>query len=458
MTPNLALELDDNTAQEFHEQIQTLQKKVDDQEADFSTQRADFQFEISRLTAALREANNAHKREKDRAESVERELLTIRTQNEGDFNVRRIMEQRHSKLSKELEELRHDHASALSHATEQAKTTEVIKQELAQARAEAEEIKVLEAEQAKKIAQLLADQTAALQNLEEARLRGEDLEYQIQAARTENDTVNRALREASEQKDKLLRAQAQEHDRMMRDHIAEADGDRAVLEHRYFEVEATLNNTVSQFKEAQAEVEVLRADNVGLREELQRAEHELREARHLERVLRDDLSAGVASQSEFERRLESNERLIAEILDTAIAFRNSHLRALSTLQSIAVYPGSSTRLPMDLTDSVLSPGFHSINPESDEPFPIDAANPISALEMLRSYDQDHLSESVSKVGMVIRKWQKQCKEYRERSKGKISFRNFAKGDLALFLPTRNSVSKSWAAFNGKLFDTLASLF
>jgi autophagy-related protein 11 len=64
-----------------------------------------------------------------------------------------------------------------------------------------------------------------------------------------------------------------------------------------------------------------------------------------------------------------------------------------------------------------------------------------ALEILRD---DHFLEIVTKS---IRKWQKQCKAYRERSKGKISFRNFAKGDLALFLPTRNSVSKPWAALS-----------
>jgi autophagy-related protein 11 len=91
---------------------------------------------------------------------------------------------------------------------------------------------------------------------------------------------------------------------------------------------------------------------------------------------------------------------------------------------------------------------HSIISHLDEPSPIDPSDPATALEALRAFDHDHFLEAITKTGSTIRKWQKQCKEYRERAKAKISFRNFAKGDLALFLPTRNSVSKPWAAFNG----------
>src|SRR5258708_9353 len=75
-------------------------------------------------------------------------------------------------------------------------------------------------------------------------------------------------------------------------------------------------------------------------------------------------------------------------------------------------------------------------------------DPVASIEILKQFDLNAFSETVMKAGSTIRKWQKQCKEYRERARGKISFRNFGKGDLALFLPTRNSVSRPWAAFNG----------
>ena len=250
------------------------------------------------------------------------------------------------------------------------------------------------------------------------------------------------------EKDRLLRLQATEHDRIMRDHIAEADGDRAVLEHQFSELRAQLEDTERQLKEARSQTELTNADAMGLREELQRVEHELREARHVERILRDDLTAGRASQSDYEHRLENSGRLVAQMLDVAIAFRNSHCKALSLVHSVSTHP-SSSRQAQSLIESAFNHRHGpSVGAQAEEPFPIDPSDPLGALESLRAFDHDQFLEAVTKTGSIVRKWQKQCKEYRERAKGKISFRNFAKGDLALFLPTRNSISKPWAAFNG----------
>ncbi|ORZ16485.1 hypothetical protein BCR42DRAFT_451423 [Absidia repens] len=55
---------------------------------------------------------------------------------------------------------------------------------------------------------------------------------------------------------------------------------------------------------------------------------------------------------------------------------------------------------------------------------------------------------------LTRRWQKEYKELKEKysklavlAQEKISFRNFKVGDVALFLPTKNSTGKPWAAFN-----------
>ncbi|KAF9979992.1 oligomeric, coiled-coil, peripheral membrane protein, partial [Modicella reniformis] len=55
---------------------------------------------------------------------------------------------------------------------------------------------------------------------------------------------------------------------------------------------------------------------------------------------------------------------------------------------------------------------------------------------------------------LLKKWQRECKHLREKYNSaaaeaheKIAVRNFKINDLTLFLPTRNSVSKPWAAFN-----------
>lgn len=68
--------------------------------------------------------------------------------------------------------------------------------------------------------------------------------------------------------------------------------------------------------------------------------------------------------------------------------------------------------------------------------------------------QDAINSKSAEHSVSLRKWQKECKGYRERSKQataasaeKIAFRNFCPGDLALFLPTRNTTAQVWAAFN-----------
>ncbi|KAH7912199.1 putative peripheral membrane protein [Hygrophoropsis aurantiaca] len=445
-------EADEHAFQELAQQLRDTQEAKLAQENLMQEERSALQAEIHRLNNDLQSAELSINAERERADSLERDLHQARAQAESEVAARRILERRNTDLSLDVENERQERARALADATEQTKIADLLRQELAQVRSQAEEVKAWEEQNAAKVALLLEEQATTLRNLEEARLRGEDLEAQIKTARSESEEVNRMLKATDTEKDRLLRQQATEHDRIMRDHIAEADGDRAVLEHQFFELRAQFETTDRQLKDARAQTELTNADAMGLREELQRVEHELREARHVERVLRDDLTAGRASQSDFEQRLESSGRLVAQMLDVAIAFRNSHFKALSMVQVATSHPNTSSKqsVTQNMSDSAFSASFrqsHGIIGQADEPSPIDPSDHSAALETLRAFDHDNFLEVIAKAGSVIRKWQKQCKEYRERAKGKISFRNFAKGDLALFLPTRNSISKPWAAFN-----------
>ncbi|KNZ61015.1 hypothetical protein VP01_1464g1 [Puccinia sorghi] len=80
------------------------------------------------------------------------------------------------------------------------------------------------------------------------------------------------------------------------------------------------------------------------------------------------------------------------------------------------------------------------------------------LQSLLQFDHesmvDLVQQKLDQLSGSIRKWMKDCKGYRERASRsleqaqvKITFRDFAKGDLALFLPTRNPSAQVWAAFN-----------
>ncbi|KAH9998573.1 hypothetical protein BJV77DRAFT_1156392 [Russula vinacea] len=422
---------DEQAFQELAGNLRELEGKKANNEAIFDEERRAMKSEIAELKEQLRTSSSEH----EHVERLERELRQARAQMETEATARRILDDRHRDLLSNVERQRQELSDALSEATNQTKAAEVLRQQLAQAREEAEEIRALEVRNATKITKLLEDQDETLRNLEQARARGENLEAQ-------------ALSEASEEKDRLLRAQASEHDRQLRDYVAEADGDRAVLEHQFFELKAEVEDLERQLKEATAQAEMKENDDVGLREELQRVERELKDARHVENVLREDIRAGRVSQSEFEHRVEEAERLIAQLLETSIAYHTAHFKAMTLAQSAISHPPLS-RSVGQLNDShiFLSNAKHGPNVPPDEPPPVDPSDPAGAVETLRSFDHDHFLEVVGKTISTIRKWQKQCKEYRERAKGKISFRNFAKGDLALFLPTRNSISKPWAAFN-----------
>ena len=143
---------------------------------------------------------------------------------------------------------------------------------------------------------------------------------------------------------------------------------------QFFELKAVQEHTERQIKDALAEIERASGDATGLREELQRAERELREARHIEWVLRDDLEAGRTSWSEFEQRLENDGHLIAQIL------RNLHAKALNSAQAKTSDPRSASKQSMNITNSVFSLGMrHNIIGQPDESFPIDPSNPHATL-------------------------------------------------------------------------------
>lgn len=141
------------------------------------------------------------------------------------------------------------------------------------------------------------------------------------------------------------------------------------------------------------------------------------------------------SQSPQADGTNSPERLVVQLFEVAAAYRRTSVKALALAQA-----QTAVGLPSARNNSEVE--------EGPPPAELDLSDPMRAIEVLRSFDQDGLLKAITKTGSTIRKWQKHCKGYRERAKDKISFRNFAEGDLALFLPTRNSKLRPWAAFNG----------
>ena len=389
---------------------------------------------------------------------VAEEALLVRLQAEERRRVE--VEERNAALQEEKERQGNALAAALSDVTEQAHHAEDVRKDLAKLRREWEALQREEGNSGQRVTALLQEQSKTRKNLEAVRLRNEELEDQVRLAMEEVEAARNGRSEA-----------LRERDRLIRDHIAEADGDRAVLEQQFAEMKNKLDSTQQrlsesqqrvlavehELKEAHAKIEMFQADQNGAREELQRMTHELQASAQLEATLRAELTFANNTISHNEHKLEREEHLRAQALAVAIAFRNSHAKTMASAQSMlrpsaAAAAAGALKSGTNLTDSLVFPPAVVDAERATSPTPIDPTDPAAALEILREFDLDAFADTIAKTGTTIRKWQKQCKEYRERARGKISFRNFQKSDLALFLPTRNSVAKPWAAFNGRLFQ------
>ena len=387
------------------------------------------------------------------------EALLVRLREDEKEKVE--MEERNAVLQEEKERQGNALAAALSDVTEQGHLAEGLRKDLAKLRKEWEAFQRQEGDSGQRVATLLEEQSKIRKHLEAARLRNEELEDQARLSREETEEAKKGRSEA-----------LRERDRLIRDHIAEADGDRAVLEQQFAEMKNKLDSTQQrlsesqqrvqvvehELKEANAKIEMLQADQNGAKEELQRMSHELQTSAQLEATLRAELTFANNAILHNEHRLEREEHLLAQALEVAIAFRNSHAKAMASAQgmlrpSAAAAAASALKTGTNLAESLVLPSAIVDAERATSPTPIDPTDPAAALEILREFDLDAFADIITKTGTTIRKWQKQCKEYRERARGKISFRNFQKGDLALFLPTRNSVAKPWAAFNGESFLT-----
>ncbi|KAF8527616.1 hypothetical protein BU17DRAFT_39351, partial [Hysterangium stoloniferum] len=434
----------DSEFQELVEQFHELQDTKTEQERQFEDDRHHLQTEIDHLHAELLDAQGHAAREGQLITQLEDQLHQEQVRGEEAVQKGRELETREVDLQAEVESQRNMLSDAEAERASQAKIIEELQRDLLKAKSESQENKRLEMEASAKVMQLISEKELLSRTLESVQTRQVELEGELVSSRRDVGDLRKRLSDASDETDRRLRVQVSESDRMLRDVIAEADGDRAVLEHQCFEMTAMIQAAERQLKESKLELDVLNADISGLREELQRTEHELGDMRHMETVLRDELHAADDTISDYRMRLEECEHISKELLRVAASFRDSHCRAFAATQPSS---SSSSRSLANLADST-SALIANLKPYVEPP-PIDYENISDGLQILSEYEAttSALPDAVAKMASTIRKWQKQCKEYRDRAKGKISFRNFAKGDLALFLPTRNSISKPWAAFN-----------
>ncbi|KAG8807209.1 oligomeric, coiled-coil, peripheral membrane protein, partial [Serendipita sp. 399] len=467
---------------EATEQLHELQEQKAALEQKFSVERAALQTRIRELEVQNQSVNQQLPNLENTIDHLEALLKQARSNLEQTHiryeearskneTYEQDLSQRNSEISKLLDKLVED-----ENAQQTLKIERVAMEEMTVAHNEqmeranrASELHLERIAALERDAATLAEENRLLQQRdEENRRNAEDLEKQLSHARDSEREAKSTLMDT-----------VRERDRLLRDHRVEADGDRAVLEHRFSETRSQLDaarqqvqslqhklSTVQpQLSSFQSQNSILHADLASMREQLQRTSRELatstqteNSAHQKENALRAELTFANNALMQMEGKLERTERLLAQVFDVAIAFRNSHAKTMAQAQVMLrpVVPRNSLGISItgvNMTDStstlvpLMGGTFELANERPPSPTPIDPSDPIAALDILREFDLDAFSETIAKTGLTIRKWQKQCREYRDRARSKITFRNFQKGDLALFLPTRNPSARPWAAFN-----------
>ncbi|KAM0787747.1 hypothetical protein ACM66B_003804 [Microbotryomycetes sp. NB124-2] len=290
-------------------------------------------------------------------------------------------------------------------------------------------------------------------------------EVQVENARVSGETAKakslvQDLQAAVESAQSLQRnasAQLAEKERELRDLRGEAELERAVLEKEIAESRAALSKLDADVCTVKNRNNTLEDIAAGLRSQVARLEKTLVEKEAASHSLRDSFQdAQFAREAEL-RQVKAEAEEMASLARKAL--RVAGMRKIEAKRVAEVLSTMPTRAEETTTDDkaqAASVSTHKADTDSEPDF--DAADLKDLLEHVSDYDVQDLTEAVrgkiEHLTAAIKKYIKEARGYRDRAQkvtasgvDKIAFRNFTKGDLALFLPTRNSEVPVWAAFN-----------
>ncbi|RUS27458.1 hypothetical protein BC938DRAFT_483221 [Jimgerdemannia flammicorona] len=342
------------------------------------------------------------------------------------------------------------------------------------------------------------EQTIERQNNEHAQ-RVAFHEQMNETQRAEQELQRRGAREEHERAIKSLWDEVEREKETARREVEEVWRERVVEKERAFEEERRewgreKKKHAGDRERLLAEVEALKmqiTDKEEIRRRQEQIKEEFKEAkRSVSTLLRITGSTAESTASEEDtlddllRRLDDN---IAWLLQTRVALeesvrtaddrvaaetkRREEAAALAsevTSQLLAYHHGVVDGLVkgLNLDKEAEGAGKEKVTDKAAEPASTEVDSetrtPEEVLEMTRSLNFDETLEKVKRKVAESRettkRWYKECKMLKEKytmvkaeASEKIAFRNFKVGDVALFLPTRNTngnfPGNPWAAFN-----------
>jgi hypothetical protein len=289
------------------------------------------------------------------------------------------------------------------------------------------------------VREMQEDRTRLITDLGEAQLAAQNCGSELAGTKAELEITAAQLVQAQLDRDQALRNQSAEADRVMRDRIAEADGDRAVLEHQNL----TLTKEIDELRrDATEKLEHAKNDAVrredGLKAELSFTKAQLREVQRRETMLSDELAMAKDTSAALVQKETHSTNLTRDAVVLAGKYHDACQRLMTAISASTTISGSLSLPVRAKSPPTAAPTASELK---------DNSVLVRSLETASAFELDAFGDAVLRTINLARKLSKSCKQYRESGRGKITISSFGRGDLVLFLPTRNAAVKAWAAFN-----------
>ncbi|UZJ52115.1 hypothetical protein CBS101457_001435 [Exobasidium rhododendri] len=416
-------------------------EEAHDQE--ISTLRAD----ISKLKAERRHVEHDLESEKAQHEETRR-LLESRIADAELEAARRInMEEEVVRLRRDVEDARRSELDFKVEANEEVERANDLEAHLHDLQIELKEAKDARNDASSRIEALLNKDSTAEKQISLAQERIDELSDQLSQARVEERKAKEAQYETETARDKTMRT-----------YRAEADGDRAILEEKLRSQNVSLLEAKERLKRKEREVGEYLESVKNLQGQLVAADEAHEElVRQLESTREINLETEMAKR-QSDRNLEAIVEKLKPLMNKLIDLHNAH-RDMPILQ-VSSKNGSKNIKELPAEEAV-DPELSAQKEAAIKVFQrvtSEVGAVESIVELITCLSRFALLEKVivkiEGLPLVVKKYVKVYKHTLEKVtksqnmlKEKITFRNFAIGDLALFLPTRNNSGKPWAAFN-----------
>lgn len=265
------------------------------------------------------------------------------------------------------------------------------------------------------------ERTRILTDLGEAQLIAQNYESELAGTKAELQATGAQLLQAQQDRDQALKSQSAEAERLMRDRIAEADGDRAVLEHQNLTLTKDLEDARTAITEqlAAAKNAAIRRED-GLKAELSFTKAQLREVQRRETVLADEVATAKDVSSALANKETHHTELAKDAVVLAGKYHDACQRLMGAIAASTTISGSLSIPARGKTPPLASPSNADLK---------DSTVLGRSLETASAFELDSFTDAVLRTINLARKLSKSCKQYRELSRNKITISNFGKGDL-----------------------------